>query len=113
MARLLRIVLTAAAYSVLLVVVACESTKPDATTYDSDLSRRLTSVSARIERLDERLNETWSRVRHLRTTKDASEFLLPGENGTPSTNAFELNGFCNLCMRSIRLIVLVLDVWAP
>lgn len=82
MARLSRIVLAAAACSLLLLGIVCESLDQEATIMsNNELSRRVSSVFTRIERLDDKLNETWSRVRSLQTTRDADELLLPGENG--------------------------------
>jgi hypothetical protein len=88
-ARSSRTVLLVAACSLLLVGATGGFADPEVTPSDRISSARLVSSAIRISRLEEKLNETWSRVRLLQATDDASKLLPPDENGiTTSSRIF-------------------------
>jgi hypothetical protein len=82
LARTFLVFLLVAACSLLLAGATEELENPEATTFNHGLSGRLANSAFLIARLEEKLNETWSRVRQLQTIEDPNEPVQIGENGT-------------------------------
>lgn len=101
MACLSCIILLVGACSLLLVGAVDEFANPEVATLNLGLSGRLANSAFLIARLEKKLNETWSRVRHLQTTRDPNE-LLRGQNGIQSSIFYADNTLISSLRSKIR-----------